>query len=84
VRRGKAMAIQYGTVPAEAVKPSRRPAMLYAAVAASALSVLVVVACFAYTAPKQETPAELLTQDLVLFKMAPPPEPWSPPANLWM
>lgn len=24
------------------------------------------------------------TQELVLFKMEPPPEPWSPPANLWM
>ena len=24
------------------------------------------------------------TQDLVLFKMEPPPEPWSPPDNLWM
>ena len=24
------------------------------------------------------------TQDLVLFKMEPPPEPWSPPSNLWM
>jgi hypothetical protein len=27
---------------------------------------------------------ELLTEKLVLFKMAPPPEPWSPPENLWM
>lgn len=26
----------------------------------------------------------LQTTDLVLFKMEPPPEPWSPPSNLWM
>lgn len=24
------------------------------------------------------------TQELVLFKMEPPPKPWSPPENLWM
>mmetsp|Transcript_86023 Transcript_86023/g.229560 ORF Transcript_86023/g.229560 Transcript_86023/m.229560 type:complete len:340 (-) Transcript_86023:151-1170(-) len=29
-------------------------------------------------------PSELMTEKLVLFKMAPPPEPWSPPENLWM
>mmetsp|Transcript_62507 Transcript_62507/g.146954 ORF Transcript_62507/g.146954 Transcript_62507/m.146954 type:complete len:361 (+) Transcript_62507:27-1109(+) len=79
------MAIQYGTVPADpAAKPSRRPAMLYGAVATAALAVLVVVACLGFMTPKQDAPAELLTQDLVLFKMEPPPEPWSPPANLWM
>jgi len=27
---------------------------------------------------------ELLQQDLVLFKMEPPPEPWDPPSNLYM
>jgi hypothetical protein len=27
---------------------------------------------------------ELLQQDLILFKMEPPPEPWDPPSNLYM
>eukprot|EP00961_Rhodomonas_salina_P047491 638193-Rhodomonas_salina.1 len=57
------MAIQYGTVPADpAAKPSRRPAMLYGAVATAALAVLVVVACLGFMTPKQDAPAELLVR----------------------
>lgn len=28
--------------------------------------------------------AQLLQEDLILFKMEPPPEPWDPPSNLYM
>lgn len=48
----------------------------------AALAVLVTVAVV--STGSAEKPAELLTQELVLFKMEPPPKPWSPPENLWM
>jgi len=44
-----------------------------------ALSLLRVFACVLLCAHTWEQ-----TQELVLFKMEPPPEPWSPPSNLWL
>jgi hypothetical protein len=57
---------------------------MIAVTAVSVLCVLVAAVSFQRMAAVSSSPDELLTEKLVLFKMAPPPEPWSPPENLWM
>ena len=61
-----------------------RPSVMIAVTAVSALCVLLAAVSFQRMSAVSSTADELLTEKLVLFKMAPPPEPWSPPENLWM
>jgi len=61
-----------------------RPLVMIAVTAICALCVLIAAVSIQRMKIDTSVPSELLTQELVLFKMAPPPEPWSPPENLWM
>ena len=61
-----------------------RPSVMIAAISVGALCILVATVSFHQMKTVSATTDELLTEKLVLFKMAPPPEPWSPPENLWM
>lgn len=61
-----------------------RPYLIVAGVALLGACVLVAAVSLQTTKGMSSKSDELLTEKLVLFKMAPPPEPWSPPENLWM
>eukprot|EP00960_Hanusia_phi_P076656 768590-Hanusia_phi.AAC.27 len=74
----------YGTVAEEEGgrrAGGRKTASLVAALAFTAVAA---VLCIIALTQSQDKKSELVDEKLVLFKMEPPPEPWSPPANLWM
>jgi hypothetical protein len=61
-----------------------RQPMLLAVAAVGVVCVVAAIALMGRVEGDATRASELLTQDLVLFKMEPPPEPWSPPENLWL